>query len=353
MDRRALERASLVELIEMAKPLLRQAEQACPRTGRGRRPTIPDWVLGALIMVGVLKRRKSKSAQYRFLDQHRDDLQASLGIDKLPARSTFFDRYRRAHRLFQIAIRIQGEQALREQAADATCVAVDKSLVSARGPAWHKNQRNAGFVPCGVDIDSTWSYSEHHGWVQGYGFEVVVTAAHRGVCFPLLASVDQAHVREHRSFEPKIEELPRQTRFVLLDMGYDSNALAEAVEWDSTGRRTHRFYLCPPAAPKRVSSRKWRQTRERALHRRRRDVRRSRLQQPRFRRLYARRGKTIEPFNDHFKRLFDMHDSTWHRGLDNNRTHILAALFSYQLLVRYNHRRKRKHAQIQWILDGL
>ena len=82
-------------------------------------------------------------------------------------------------------------------------------------------------------------------------------------------------------------------------------------------------------------------------------MRRSRLQQPRFRRLYARRGKTIEPFNDHFKRLFDMHDSTWHRGLDNNRTHILAALFSYQLLVRYNHRRKRKHAQIQWILDGL
>src|SRR5579872_3129903 len=192
MGKRASMRASLADLVEMAKPLLQRAEQACPRKGPGCPPTIPDWVLGVLIMVGVLKRKKSKSAQYRFLDQNRQDLQKWLGTKRFPARSTYFDRYRRAHQLFRVAVRLQGRQALREKVATGECVAVDKSLVAARGPAWHKRQRTQGVVPRGVDRDSTWSYSQHHGWLQGYGFEVVVTAEKDGVVVPLLAGVETA-----------------------------------------------------------------------------------------------------------------------------------------------------------------
>ena len=38
----------------------------------------------------------------------------------------------------------------------------------------------------------------------------------------------------------------------------------------------------------------------------------------------------------------------WHRGLDNNMTQLLAALFTYQLLLRYNRRKHRYNGQIQW-----
>lgn len=62
---------------------------------------------------------------------------------------------------------------------------------------------------------------------------------------------------------------------------------------------------------------------------------------------------TAEPFNEWFKSSFQLHDRAWHRGLDNNRTQILAALFAYQLLIRYNHRHGNHHGQLQWILDGL
>ena len=62
---------------------------------------------------------------------------------------------------------------------------------------------------------------------------------------------------------------------------------------------------------------------------------------------------TVEPFNEWFKTLFELHDRAWHRGLDNNRTQILAALFTYQLLLAYNRRRGRNNAQVSWILDGL
>lgn len=54
---------------------------------------------------------------------------------------------------------------------------------------------------------------------------------------------------------------------------------------------------------------------------------------------------TVEPFNERFKTLFEFHDRVWHRGLDNNRTQILAALFTYQLLLAYNRTRGRNNAQ--------
>jgi hypothetical protein len=355
MGWRASRRASLIELVEMAKPLLRRAELDCPRTGRGRRPTIPDWVLGALIMVAVLKRRKTKSGQYRFLEQHRELLKRALGVSVFPARSTYFDRYQRAHHLFRAAVRLQGRQAIREGLIDATCVAADKSLISACGPVWHKKQRQRGVVPRGVDREGTWSYSEHHGWVYGYGFEVVVTAAKNGVVFPLLADVETASVREMRTFLAKIPDLPPQTKHVLVDSGYDSNDIGEAIEWTSDGKRTGRRCLCRQVkpSPSRKARTKWRETHRRQQRRQRREARRKYLETAAAKRLYRRRGKTVEPFHHWFKHLFQIEDHVWHRGLDNNRTHLLTAVFCYQLLLRHNHRRKLPHGQIQWILDGL
>lgn len=57
----------------MCLPDLREAERQAPRTGRGDKPDIPDWLLAGLIMVAVLHKKKSKSAQYRFLGERRAD----------------------------------------------------------------------------------------------------------------------------------------------------------------------------------------------------------------------------------------------------------------------------------------
>jgi hypothetical protein len=51
--------------------------------------------------------------------------------------------------------------------------------------------------------------------------------------------------------------------------------------------------------------------------------------------------------------LFELNDSVWHRGLDNNQTQLLAALFGCQTLLRYNHRQGNDNGQVQWILDML
>ena len=67
----------------------------------------------------------------------------------------------------------------------------------------------------------------------------------------------------------------------------------------------------------------------------------------------ARRKQTVEPFNHWLKRLFELETRVWHRGLDNNRTQLLAAIFCYQLLVRFNHKYGNKNGCICWILDAL
>ena len=50
-------------------------------------------------MIAVLN-RKSKSVQYCYPCEHRSGIAAWMGTDMFPCRSTYVDRYRRAHRLY-------------------------------------------------------------------------------------------------------------------------------------------------------------------------------------------------------------------------------------------------------------
>jgi hypothetical protein len=360
MANRARDGTYLATLVEMALPFFREAERQCPRTGPGRKPTIPDWLIATLIMIAILKKKKSKSAQYRYLSEHRTEIAQWVHAKDFPSRSTYFDRYCRAHRLYQGAIRLQGQKAVKNGWADPTSVAVDKSLLNARGPLWHKKDRQAGRIPKGlhgVDTESTWGYSEYHGWVQGYSYEVVVTATAAGTVWPLLASADTASVSEHATLGDKIEHLPHSVEYVLADSGYDNNDYGERIAWSAKGRRTGKRFLCPenPRGTKKGKKRippppAARATRLQRTHRRQR---REFLKSRKGRRLYARRGQTVEPFNDWLKTLFELDQHVWHRGLENNRTQLLAAIFAYQLLLRYNFRCGNHNGQVRWILDAL
>jgi hypothetical protein len=244
-------------------------------------------------------------------------------------------------------------RAIAEGVTNARDVAMDKSLIAALGPPWHKRDREAGRIPAGVDRDATWGYSEHTGWVHGYSYEVVVTSTPQTVVFPLLASVDTGSASETRTCVDKIADLPASTQTVSADSGYDTNDLGERIEYDPQGRRTGRRFLCPenPRNNKRPKTKPCAADASRARSRERRRHRQAFLRSSRGRRIYARRKKTAEPFNQWLKSLFELDGRVWHRGLANNQTQILAAIFAYQLLVRYNHRRGKRNGQLRWITD--
>jgi len=350
----------LAKLVKLAIPLCRAAQCQCPRAGPGRPPEFDDWKIAVMIMAATIKRRKSKSAQYRFVHERRFKLKRWLGLKHFPARSTYFDRYARAHRLFNAAIVLQGKQALKEGVTTARSVAADKSLLCARGMPWHGKRRCKGKVPKklhGVDRQADWGYSPYHKWVYGYSYKVLTTADAGSVHMPLSASADVASASEHSSFPLKIKHIPKSTRFALLDSGYDSNAIGDAVELNSRGRATGRRFVCPPnqrgstcrpaESPRRHVSRA-----ERAAHQRRwRRI--EYYNSPRGRKVYAQRGQSVEPLHDRLKSLFDLNSRVWHRGLGNNKTQLLIAIFCYQLLLRYNHRCGHRNAQVQWIMESV
>jgi hypothetical protein len=345
--------ALLRELIEIAVPVCQRAEKELPRRGPGRKPEFPDWALAALIIVAVVRRKTSKSSQFRYLKARETQLCKLLKLPRLPARSTFFDRYRRGWKLFQKAIELEGRTAIERGWADAQVLAVDKSLIAARGPVWHQRHGKRRRIR-GADPDAGWGKSEHDGWVYGYGFEAVVSAPAKGTVCPVLASVDAANRNESLTFRAKIPRLPRKTRYVLADKGYDADDNCEAIEWKSNGRRTGRRFVCPliqRANTKRTPRRAWRRTKVRRLRLRHRQSRAAFIASERGKRLYARRRQTVEPFNSWLKELFFLEDRVWHRGLDNNRTQLLAAIFTYQLLIHLNRRHRVANGCIKWITD--
>jgi hypothetical protein len=308
-----------------------------------------------MILCGVLKKKKSKSAQYRLITQPHNAqmLKRLLHIQRLPARSSFFDRYKRIWPVVHKAIELQGRAAIREHVVDARVVAADKSLLKARGPQWNVKDRKRNKVPKylrGLDRQADWGKSDYHGWVYGYSYETLVTASKNSLIFPLLASVDVASTNEHKSVVDKLSRLPPSTTTVLVDPGYDSNDLADQVELDAKERPNGRRYVCPPQKGF-VSDKPEKGRRER--QRRRRVARLAFLRSRRGHALYARRKETVEPFNGTFKALFELDDHVWHRGLQNNRALVLTAFFAYQLLVRAHWKRGGRDAQIQYILDGL
>ena len=173
----------------------------------------------------------------------------------------------------------------------------------------------------------------------------------------MLASADTASASEHVTFGTKIPPVASQVLHVLADSGYDNNQYGEQIEWDEEGHRTGKRFLCPenPRGTKKGNQRAERQTASTTTRqqRKRRRQRRAFLQSRRGQKLYARRGQTVEPFNDWLKSLFELEHRVWPRGPNNNRTQLLAALFAYQVLLRYNHRCGNENGQVRWILDVL
>lgn len=354
MSKRATEGAQLGELVCLALPACRLAERQCSRRILGRPPRFSDTVFSVLIMVAVLQRRKSKSAQYRYLMQHRHSLMELLSLDSFPCRSTYFLRYQRMHSIIKRAVEIQGRRLIRRGVADAHAIAVDKTLVASQGRCWHQRDRKAGKAPpVGVDLGGQWGYSEHRGWVFGYGANIAVSSGKNGAVCPLWISVDPANVKEQRSVVDLVDKLPAQTQYVVTDRGYDSNELCERIENSRPKEHGGRRFVCRPQKPKRIAKRIWRVTAKRILARQKRQRRERFTQSILGKKLLNRRSQTIEPFNQWFKSCFDLNKHAWHRGLENNQTQMSAAILSYQVLLLYNAKRRRPDNEVQWILDGL
>lgn len=149
-----------------------------------------------------------------------------------------------------------------------------------------------------------------------------------------------------------MDGLSDRTETVSADSGYESNSLHERIEWSDDGKCTGRPSRARKTAAALETSRRGHRIRPATRPVDDAGSAASATRAGGGGATYRPRRQTVEPFNEWFRSLFELGDRVWHRGLENNHSPILTALFAYQLLVRFNHR-GNADGQIRWILDLL
>jgi hypothetical protein len=191
-------------------------------------------------------------------------------------------------------------------AARGHAVAIDSTVLHARGGVWHKKHRDAGVVPhTSIDTEAGWTKSGWHGWVYGWKLHLVTTVA--AVWIPLAAEVTPANTADNEPAPRLLDEVPFDARFVLGDTHYNDPAV-----------RDH----CFGAGRLLVATRRgaYPHTDDGV------EVRRV---------FHKLRSLAIENFNGQFKGIFDAHGSVPTRGLARTRRFALGAVFLYQLTLLY------------------
>jgi Transposase DDE domain len=191
-------------------------------------------------------------------------------------------------------------------AAGGHAVAMDSTVLHARGGVWHKKHRDAGVVPhTSIDTEAGWTKSGWHGWVYGWKLHLATTVA--AVWIPLAAELTPANTADNEPAPRLLDELPPAARFVLGDTHYNDPAV-----------RDH----CTAAGRFLVATRRGRypHTDDGV------EVRRV---------FHQLRSHAIENFNGQFKAIFGAHASVPTRGLARTQRFALGAVLLYQLALLY------------------
>jgi hypothetical protein len=220
---------------------------------------------------------------------------------RFPLRRTFERRLRTLLETLPERIGLLGRLPVGRIDPWARCgraVAVDSTVLRARGGVWHKKDKEAGVVPhSSIDTEADWTKSSWHGWVYGWKPHLVCTVG--SVWIALAARLTPANASDGRVAPLLIEESPYEARFVLGDTHYNARnvreaCLARGMFLAASGRGPH------PRTDAGVEVR-------RILHR--------------------LRHAAIENLNEHFKALFDCHGSVPTRGRLDTARFALGAVF--------------------------
>jgi len=187
-------------------------------------------------------------------------------------------------------------------AQEGRAVAIEGTVLRAKGGVWHKKDRAAGVVPhTSIDTEAHWTKSGWHGGVYGWKLHVVTTVA--TVWIPLAADLTPAHVADNLHAPFLVAALPPDAPVVLGDQPSNDAALGD---------------LCPAT--------------DRVLVTTKRGAYPHTDDGVEVRRIFPQlRSHSIENFNAPLKGIFDCGGHVPTKGLVATRRFALGAVFVYQL----------------------
>jgi hypothetical protein len=296
------------------------------RRGRGRPYVYSPTIILRCFIVRLWFRLDSNNALHEFLElsyPYNKKIMKRCGLTQIPDRRTF-DR-----RLKTISIDIKERIAIImtrlfvcEKMIDPYIVAIDSTLLKAKGHVWHKSSMNKGIVPrSGIDTDARWGFSHTKGWIFGYKLHLISSTG--STIVPLAADFTTANVQDNQLYNPMTASFSlftEETYFMIGDSGYDDQKL-----YDLSINRGFEL-VCPVQRYVNTSTKR--------LHLI--EFYESELGQA----IYSWRSKSIEPLIEHIKSVFRI-DPLPVRGYQNAAGIVLLSVLLYQILVYYNYKTRR------------
>ena len=169
----------------------------------------------------------------------------------------------------------------------------------AKGPVWHKKQKEQGIVPKklrGLDKEATWSKSHADGWVFGHG-SFSLTSHKKPVlgCFMWMRnSANEAKRMWLETFHVK-----DQVDYLAMDSKADDSDLFREFKRQ---RKMNLITYCRPNMDKTPHRKKMIEFMNKSKHKK----------------IYRERSYKVEPMQGLVKDIFDL-DRCWMRGSQNNR----------------------------------
>ena len=257
-------------------------------------------------------------------------------LTSLPDRRTF-DR-----RLAKISVDVKERIAamamlfVKEKFVDPYIVAIDSTLLRAKGHVWHKSSMNKGIVPrSGIDTDARWGFS--HTKRRIFGYKLHITASTGSLIVPLSADFTQADVQDNQVY-PTItcssSSLPQGVRYMAADSGYDDHKL-----YDLSIDRGEFELVCPVSEIYSHTPSDRLQLIE---------FYESKLGQV----IYSWRCISVEPLIEHIKEVFKI-DPLSTRGYQKAAGITLLSIVLYQIIVYYNCKTRKEHPRaIKYMLGS-
>jgi len=295
---------------------------------RGRPYVYSSTVILRCFIVRLWFRLDSNNALHEFLGMdyvYNKKIMKACGLTRIPDRRTFDRRLKTISTDIKERIATMASLLIHEKMIDPYIVAIDSTLLKAKGHLWHKSSMENGIVPrSGIDTDARWGFSHTKGWVFGYKLHVISSTGLTIV--PLVADFTTGNVQDNQMYNPMISSITTTTIpeekmcYMIGDSGYDDQKL-----YDLSINRGFEL-ICPVHRYEHTPA--------------------DRLELIQFyeselgQAIYSWRSKSIEPLIEHIKSVFRI-DPLPVRGYQKAAGIVLLSVLLYQILVYYNYKTRR------------
>ncbi len=301
----------LVTLVQLVDRL--PAPPPPAKRARGRPSFYPDRLFLKALVIMIVRHLHRVHELLTVLEQPTPEMEALRALltvnGRYPTRRTWERRLKALPTTLPAQIGCFGRSLvalLQPWATGGRAVALDSTVLRARGGVWHKKDREKGEIPhTSIDTEAHWTKSGWHGWV--YGWKLHLATAVAAVWIPLAAELTAANTADNEVAPALIQHLPPEARFVLGDLHYNAPTVQTACE------QSERILVTPQYGPSPHTD-----------------------DGVEVRRLFHElRSRAIENFNEQFKGIFDGHGQVPTKGLRNTQRFALGAILVYQLTLLY------------------